>query len=93
MKMLEARTEAQHAVDELFSKGQLPFKLTAHQVESIGLQEYIIRFHDSRLHSVIVAWYDGLDFKDACRDAVLEKAKTPTAAPCLTGWPARPDKS
>ena len=75
MKMFDARTEAQHAVDGLFSEGQLPFKLTAHKVEPVGLQEYVVRFHDSRLHSVIVAWYEGLDFNDACRTAVLERAK------------------
>jgi len=75
MKMLAAQIEAQDAIDQLFSEGQLPFKLIARKVEPIGLQEYVIRFHDSRLRSVIVAWYEGLDFKDACRVAVLQRAK------------------
>jgi hypothetical protein len=75
MKMLEAKKEAQHAIDQLLSEGQLPFRLTAHKVEPIGLQEYVIRFHDSRIRSVIVSWYEGLDFKDACRSAVLEGVK------------------
>jgi hypothetical protein len=73
--MLEARTEAQHVIDRLLTEGQLPLKLTAHKVEPIGLQEYVIQFHDSRLRSVIVSWYEGLDFEDACRSAVLEGVK------------------
>lgn len=64
--------EAQQALDELFSEHLLLFKLSAHRVEPIGLQEYIIHFHDRRLNSVIVSWYPGLSFKDVCRTAVLE---------------------
>jgi hypothetical protein len=77
MKMLEARAKAQKAVDELFSEAILSFRLTAHTVEPIGLQEYIVSFHDSRLRSVIVAWYEGLDFKDVCRTAVMQRVKAP----------------
>lgn len=40
--------EAQQALDELFSERLLPFKLSAHQVEAIGPQEYLILFHHSR---------------------------------------------
>jgi hypothetical protein len=70
------KPEAQKALDELFRERLLPFKLTAHAVEAIGLQEYIIRFRDSRLSSVLVSWYEGLSFKDICRTAVLERVKT-----------------
>jgi hypothetical protein len=69
------KTDAQQALDELFSENLLPFKLSARAVEAIGLQEYIIRFYDSRLNPVIVSWYEGLSFKDICRTAVLEKVK------------------
>lgn len=68
--------EAQQALDELFSEHLLPFKLTAGAVDDIGLQEYIVRFHDSRLNSVLVSWYEGLSFKDVCRTAILERVKT-----------------
>ena len=67
--------EAQQALDELFSEHLLSFKLFADRVEPIGLQEYIIHFHDSRLNSVIVSWYPGLSFKDVCRTAVLERVR------------------
>ena len=77
ISMLEEshKPEAQKALDELFSEQLLPFKLTACAVKNVGLQEYIIRFHDSRLHSVLVSWYEGLSFKDVCRSAVLERVK------------------
>ena len=76
------KKEAQQALDELFSERLLSFELSAHSVEAIGLQEYIIRFHDSRLSSVLVSWYEGLSFKDICRTAVLERVKT-FSAPLL----------
>jgi hypothetical protein len=69
------KADAQQALDELFSENLLPFKLSARAVEVIGLQEYIIRFYDSRMNSVLVSWYEGLSFKDICRTAVLEKVK------------------
>jgi hypothetical protein len=70
------KPEAQKALDELFSERLLSFEVSAHSVEAIGLQEYVIRFDDSRLPSVIVSWYRGLDFKDVCRTAVLERVKS-----------------
>ena len=74
--MLQARIEAQQSVDKLFTEGHLPFELSANKVEPIGLQEYVIRFNDNRLRSVIISWYEGLDFKDVCRAAVIETVKT-----------------
>jgi hypothetical protein len=70
------KIDAQHALDELFSEHLIPFELSAYAVEPIGLQEYMIRFHDSRVNSVIVSWYQGLSFKDVCRTAVLERVKS-----------------
>lgn len=69
------RKEAQEVLDELFNEALLPFALTAHAVEPIGLQEYMIRFNDSRLRSVLVSWYEGLSFKDVFRTATLERVK------------------
>ena len=69
----EQKVEAQEALDELFSEHLLPFKLSARNVESIGHEEYIVRFHDSRLSSVDISWPQGLRFKDVFRAAILER--------------------
>lgn len=71
----EQRAEAQQVLDELFSEHLLPFKLSAHEVESIAPEEYIVRFHDSRLHSMDISCPEGHRFKDACRAAILERVK------------------
>jgi hypothetical protein len=72
--MLEKqKLEAQQALDELFSEELLPFSLTAHELESIGSGEYIVRFHDSRLSSIDVSWVQGQSFKDVFRAAVLAR--------------------
>ena len=60
-------------LDDLWAENLIPFQLTAHKVESIGLEEYIVRFHDSRLHSVDVSWKNLDSFKDALRAAVLAR--------------------
>ncbi|HXM35123.1 MAG TPA: hypothetical protein VN920_08050 [Pyrinomonadaceae bacterium] len=74
--MLEdQRAEAQQALDELFSEHLLPFELSARKVESIGVEEYIVYFHDSRLRSVDISWCQGECFKDVFRAAVLERVK------------------
>lgn len=69
----EQRVEAQQTLDELFSEGLLPFALSAHKLESIGNEEYIVRFHDSRLASVDVSWPRAQSFKDVFRAALLER--------------------
>ena len=71
----EHRAEAQQSLDELFSEHLLPFKLSACLVESIGGEEYIVRFHDSRLRSVDLSWHEGQSFKDVFRTAILERLK------------------
>jgi hypothetical protein len=64
-------SEAQAVLDDLWAEKLIPFQLTARKVESVGLEEYIIRFSDSRLDSVDVSWKNLDSFKDALRFAVL----------------------
>lgn len=64
---------AQQTLDELFAERLIPFKLSAHVVDSLGLEEYIVRFHDARLHSVDVSCPPGGSFKEMVRAAVLER--------------------
>ena len=71
----EQKAEAQQALDELFNEYQLPFKLSARRVATIGAEEYIVYFHDGGLPSVAVSWYQGECFKDVFRAAVLERVK------------------
>ncbi len=74
--MLEdQKAEAQQTLDELFSAQILLFKLCAYRVEPIGSEEYIVRFHDSRLPSVDVSCPEGQCFKDVFRTAVLERTE------------------
>lgn len=69
----EQKVEAQQALDELFNEHLLPFELSAHKLESIGSEEYIVRFRDRRLPSVDLSWHKGQCFKDVFRTAVLER--------------------
>ncbi len=71
--MQEQKLAAQEVLDELFTEGSLPFKLIAHEVESIGAAEYVVRFHDSRFHSVDVSCRRGHKFKECFRVAILER--------------------
>lgn len=74
MRTLDDLTsEAQSVLDDLWTENLIPFQLTAHKVESVGLEEYIVRFNDSRLHSVDVSWKNLDSFKDAVRVAVLAR--------------------
>lgn len=54
---------AQQTLDELFAERLIPFALSAWVVDSVGLEEYIVRFHDSRLHSVDVSCPEGRSSK------------------------------
>ena len=71
----ELQAEAQQVLDELFNQRLLPFKLCAYRIESIGLEEYRVRFYDSRLRSVAVSWPPDQSFKGAFRAAVLCRVK------------------
>lgn len=64
---------AQQTLDELFAASLIPFMLSARVVESIGMEEYIVRFHDSRLYSIDVSWQQGQTFKTVFRAAILDR--------------------
>jgi hypothetical protein len=64
---------AQKTLDELFAESLIPFTLTARVVESIGMEEYIVRFHDSRLRSLDVSWQRGQKFNAVFRTAILDR--------------------
>jgi len=74
---------AQQALDELFAESRIPFRLSARIVESIGMEEYIVRFHDSRLHSVDVSWQRNQTFKTVFRAAILDRVARLGIAPEL----------
>ena len=63
----------QETLDELFSEHLLPFKLTAYGVKADGLGEYVVPFHDSRIHSMTFSWKDGRSLKEVVRAAVLDR--------------------
>ncbi len=72
--MLEKqRAEAQQALDELFSERLLPFELSAERLDSIGGEEYIVRFRDRRLRAIDVSWPQDQSFKDVFRTAIVER--------------------
>jgi len=71
----------QQTLDELFDDRLIPFTLSARAVESLGMEEYIIRFHDSRLRSVDVSWQRGQAFKTVFRTAILERVARLRIAP------------
>ena len=64
---------AQETLDELFDESLIPFTLSAREVESLGMEEYIIRFHDSRLRSIDVSLPRGQTFKTVFRAAILDR--------------------
>lgn len=64
---------AQQTLDELFGESLIPFTLSARAVESIGMEEYIVRFHDSRLRSLDVSWQRGQIFNAVFRAAILDR--------------------
>ncbi|MDQ5845161.1 MAG: hypothetical protein M3539_07680 [Acidobacteriota bacterium] len=64
---------AQQTLDELFAESLIPFKLSACVVDSLGSEEYIIRFHDSRLRSIDISWQRGQTFKAVFRAAILDR--------------------
>jgi hypothetical protein len=74
---------AQQTLDELFVEGLIPFKLSARLVESIGMEEYIVRFHDSRLYSIDVSLQQGEAFGAVFRTAVLARVARLRNTPLL----------
>lgn len=71
----EHKEEAQDAIDDLFAEHLLPFKLTAHKVTLLGANEYIVRFHDTRLPSIDITCPQGQSFRDVFRETLLERIK------------------
>jgi hypothetical protein len=67
------QAEAQHVLDELFLKHILLFKLTAFVVESMGHEEYIVRFYDKRFPSIDVSWPLGQTFENVFRASLLQR--------------------
>ena len=67
------KVEAQQVLDELLEESLIPFKLQAREVNSLGNEELVIRFHDSRLRSIDISCKEGESFKDAFRAALLER--------------------
>jgi len=76
MTLDKLTTEAQSILNELWIEKLIPFQLTAHQMESLGMEEYIVRFLDSRLHSVDVCCQNHHSFKDAFRVAILARTRS-----------------
>ena len=64
---------AQQTLDELFAASLIPFRLSARIVESLGMEEYIVRFHDSRLYSIDVSVQHDQTFKAVFRTAILDR--------------------
>jgi len=73
MGLDKLKLEAQSVLEDLWAEKLIPFQLTTHKVESVGLEEYILRFYDTRLHSVDVTWKNHHSFKDAVKVAVLAR--------------------
>jgi hypothetical protein len=71
----QQKEEAQQVLDGLLDEGLLPFELSAQVIDAIGAEEYIVRFHDSRLRSLDISCRQGQSFKDAFRAAVLDRVK------------------
>ena len=69
------RLRAQDTLDELFTASLIPFALSACRVDSIGSAEYIVRFYDSRLHSIDISWKKTESFSDVFRASVLDRVK------------------
>ena len=63
----------QQTLDELFLENLIPFKLSVQGVKSIGMEEYIIRFHESWLSSLDVSWPHDQTFKAIFRIGILDR--------------------
>jgi hypothetical protein len=65
--------EVQQVLDELWSEKLLPFKLTVGKLTR-NSSEYMILFHDSRMHSALVPLAGG-SLSDRVRLAVLDRVR------------------
>jgi hypothetical protein len=71
--MDEWKAAAQRALDELWAEHRILFRLTAHEVKQIGLNDFRVEFFDSRLLSVEVHLIPGRSFQERVREAVLKE--------------------
>jgi hypothetical protein len=73
----DLRLQAQAAVEELFAEKLIPFKLTAHKLETTSIpEEYRIDFSDPHLAALFILWRRRyLSFKELVRAAVLRQAE------------------
>jgi hypothetical protein len=83
------RADAQQVLDDLFEKNLIPFRLHAREVKSIGMDEFVIRFHDSRLRSIDVTWKSGESFKKPFRVAILGRIERISGGPYTKLEPKR----
>ena len=69
------KLRVQTTLDDLIREHLIPFKLTAYGVNADSPGRYIVRFHDSRIHSFDFSWVDSgrLSFNDIIRAAVLKR--------------------
>src|SRR6185295_9175026 len=74
----------QETLDELLTENLIPFGLSVQEVKSIGMEEYIIHFHDSWLPSLDVSWPEGKTFKVIFRTALLDRIARIRNPPRLT---------
>ncbi len=63
----------QETLDELFAERLIPFALSARVIDSLGLEEYIVRFQDAPLRSIDVSCSEGQSFTEMVRAAVLDR--------------------
>ena len=71
--MHQWKEAAQRALDELWVEHRIPFRLIAHEVNEISVNDFLIEFYDSRLLSVKVHLIPGRSFEECVSKAVLEK--------------------
>src|SRR5258708_4219143 len=80
--MEDMKSRIQAILNHLLTQGLIPFELTAHTVNAEGSNEneYVINFHDSRIHSCSFLWNSVEDFDEVVRAAVLERVRRMNAA-------------
>ena len=67
---------AQRALDDLWVEHRIPFKLIAHEVKEVDVNDFVIEFYDSRLLSVKVRLIPGRSFEECVSEAVLDELRT-----------------
>jgi hypothetical protein len=66
------KLRVQQTLDELFNERLLPFELTAYHVNAEE-GEYVVPFHDSRIHSIRFSCKNDRRPKEVVRAAVLDR--------------------